>query len=63
MRIPIVNLKPGIEETRSAWSANLDALMERGVFILGPELERFEKQLARQFDASYAIGVSSGSKD
>lgn len=61
MRIPIVNLKPGIEETRSAWGANIDALLERGVFILGPELERFEKQLALQFDASYAIGVSSGS--
>ena len=61
MRIPIVNLKPGIEETRESWTAKLDALMERGVFIMGPELERFEGELALRFDASHAIGVSSGS--
>lgn len=61
MRIPIVNIKPALAETRDLWTANLAALMERGVFILGPELERFEKQLALQFDAGYAVGVSSGS--
>ncbi|WP_031494934.1 DegT/DnrJ/EryC1/StrS family aminotransferase [Bryobacter aggregatus] len=61
MRIPIVNLKPAIEETRAAWEANLAALYERGVFILGPELERFERDLAKSLGAVDAVGVSSGS--
>lgn len=61
MRIPIVNLKPSIAETRSAWEKNLAALMERGFFILGPELVRFEEELARTLFARFAIGVSSGS--
>ena len=61
MRIPIVNLKPTIEETREVWQSNLDAMMERGFFVLGPELERFETSLAKTLEAKFAIGVSSGS--
>jgi dTDP-3-amino-3,4,6-trideoxy-alpha-D-glucose transaminase len=61
MRIPIVNLKPSLEETRTQWQANLDQMIERGFFILGPEVERFEKDLAQAMGAKYAVGVSSGS--
>ena len=61
MRIPIVNLKPSLAETRVVWEQNLAALMERGFFILGPELARFEEELARRLGAGFAIGVSSGS--
>ncbi|MBM3761259.1 MAG: DegT/DnrJ/EryC1/StrS family aminotransferase [Acidobacteria bacterium] len=61
MRIPIVNLKPTIEETRMDWQANVIALMARGFFILGPELDRFETSLALALGARYAIGVSTGS--
>ena len=61
MRIPIVNLKPSLAETNVAWAANVSALMERGHFILGPELKRFEEALASAMGAGFAIGVSSGS--
>jgi len=43
------------------WQANLDGLMERGHFILGPELERFESGLAIAMRSKFAVGVSSGS--
>lgn len=61
MRIPIVNLKPSLAETRDHWQANLDALYERGFFILGPELEKFEQSLAATMGAPFAVGVSTGS--
>jgi dTDP-3-amino-3,4,6-trideoxy-alpha-D-glucose transaminase len=61
MRIPIVNLKPSIEETRAAWQANVDALLGRGYFILGPELQRFESDFAAAMGARHGIGVSTGS--
>jgi dTDP-4-amino-4,6-dideoxygalactose transaminase len=61
MRIPIVNLKPSLAETHSVWQANLDAMMERGHFILGPEVSRFEEGLAQAMGSKFAVGVSSGS--
>lgn len=61
MRIPIVNLKPSLAETKSSWQSNLDAMYERGFFVLGPELERFERDLATTLGAGFAIGVSTGS--
>ncbi len=61
MRIPIVNLKPSLAETQPVWQANLNALYERGFFVLGPELARFEQSLADAMGARHAVGVSSGS--
>ena len=61
MRIPAVNLKPSIEETRSVWEANFQAMLERGHFILGPELARFEAAFAVAMGGSHAVGVSTGS--
>lgn len=61
MRIPIVNLKPSLAETKNAWQQNLDSMMDRGFFVLGPELSRFEESLAAAMGAGFAIGVSSGS--
>lgn len=60
MRIPAVNLRPQVEQTRPAWEANLAALLERSHFILGPELESFEEEFAGALGARYAIGVGSG---
>ena len=61
MHIPIANLKPSLAETKSIWQANLEAMMERGFFILGPEVTRFEEALAPAMGAKFAVGVSSGS--
>lgn len=61
MRIPTANLRAAIEETRKDWQANLDALIERNHYILGPEVARFEKRFAELMGAKHAVGVSSGS--
>ncbi len=61
MRIPTANLRAAIEETRKDWQANLDALIERNHYILGPEVSRFERRFAELMGAKEAVGVSSGS--
>ena len=60
MRIPIANLRPAIDATESVWRANLDALFESGQFILGRQLEAFEREFAAATGARYAVGVGSG---
>lgn len=37
-----------------------DHVFRNGYFILGPELEKFEKNFADYIDSKYAIGVNSG---
>jgi dTDP-3-amino-3,4,6-trideoxy-alpha-D-glucose transaminase len=61
MRIPIADLKTALAETREVWQENLNRLMARGFFVLGPELETFESAFAQELGARAAIGVSSGS--
>ncbi len=60
MRIPMVDLRPMLQETEPAWRANLDRLFGRMHFILGSEVEAFERELAASFGARYAVGVGSG---
>lgn len=38
----------------------IEKVFKNGWFILGPELENFEKNLAAYLDVDYAIGVNSG---
>jgi dTDP-4-amino-4,6-dideoxygalactose transaminase len=61
MRIPTANLRAALEETRADWQANLDALIERNHYILGPEVSRFERRFAALMGGREAVGVSSGS--
>ena len=44
------------EEVRSGW----DRVLDRGTFVLGPELEAFEHELASSVGAAAAVGVASG---
>src|SRR5579883_2161240 len=60
MRIPMVDLRPMLHETEAAWRANLDRLLGRMHFVLGSEVEAFERELAASFGARYAVGVGSG---
>jgi dTDP-4-amino-4,6-dideoxygalactose transaminase len=60
VRIPMVNLRPLLDATESAWRANLERLFARMHFILGEQVEAFERELAAELGAGYAIGVGSG---
>jgi len=56
--IPFLTLTPGPD--RAAIDAAIARVVDRGWFILGPELERFEKAFAASTGASHAIGVGNG---
>src|ERR1700733_14794701 len=40
--------------------ARIDAVLERGVYILGPEVEAFERELADYIGVRHVIGVANG---
>lgn len=56
--IPFLDLKPGPDaaDVRAA----IDRVVARGWFVLGPELEAFEKEFADACGAAHAVGVGTG---
>jgi len=56
--ITFVDLKPGADagDVRAA----IDRVLERGWFILGPELDAFETEFAAASGATHAVGVGTG---
>ena len=57
-RIPFTSLRPG-DDAREV-RAGIDRVIERGWFVLGPEVEAFEQEFAAASGASHAIGVGNG---
>jgi len=57
-RIPFMNLRPG--EDAAAVDAAIRRVIDRGWFVLGPEVEAFEGAYAEACGASCAIGVGTG---
>lgn len=56
--IPFLQLVPG-EDAADVRSA-IDRVIDRGWFVLGPELEAFESEFATATAASHAVGVGTG---
>jgi len=56
--IPFLQLKPGQDagDVRAA----IDRVIERGWFVLGPELDAFEAEFAASTHAAHAVGVGTG---
>ena len=56
--IPFLSLVPGRDaaDVRAA----IDRVVTRGWFVLGPELEAFEREFAAATGAAHAIGVNTG---
>jgi dTDP-3-amino-3,4,6-trideoxy-alpha-D-glucose transaminase len=57
-RIPFVSLVPG-EDAADVRHA-IDRVIDRGWFILGPEVSAFEQEFAAASGAAYAAGVGTG---
>jgi dTDP-4-amino-4,6-dideoxygalactose transaminase len=57
-RVPFLSLKPG--EDADALRAAVNRVIDRGWFILGPELEAFEAEFATASGAAHAVGVNTG---
>lgn len=60
MQVPFADLKSAIAETEPLWRENLAELHERSSYILGRQLEAFEREFAQAMGAAHAIGVGSG---
>jgi dTDP-4-amino-4,6-dideoxygalactose transaminase len=57
-RIPFMHLKPG--EDAAAVDAAIRRVIDRGWFVLGPEVEGFERGFAEASGASWSVGVGTG---
>ncbi len=60
MKIPILDLKPAVQELRGELDAACRRVMDSGWFLLGPELEAFESEYARAVGVRHCVGVANG---
>lgn len=59
--VPLLDLKAQYGPMREEIKAKVDEVLESQRFILGPEVEAFEKEMAAYCGTQHAVGVSSGS--
>jgi dTDP-3-amino-3,4,6-trideoxy-alpha-D-glucose transaminase len=60
MSVPMVNLRPLLAATKAAWRANLARMFERSHFILGEQVDSFEREFAATLGAKFAVAVGTG---
>ena len=58
--IPILDLAPELSEVSEGLEAAWRRVLASGHFILGPEVEAFEREVAEWLGARHAVGVNSG---
>ncbi|HED04536.1 MAG TPA: DegT/DnrJ/EryC1/StrS family aminotransferase, partial [Candidatus Fraserbacteria bacterium] len=61
MNIPLLDLNRQYRAIRPEIEAAIARVVQSGRFILGPEVEAFENEVAAYCGAKHAIGVASGS--
>src|SRR3954464_12412966 len=57
-KVPFLSLTPG--EDAADVRAAIDRVVARGWFVLGPELDAFEREFAAASGAAHAVGVGTG---
>lgn len=60
IKVPFVDLKIQYEYLKREVYSAIDNVFESSQFILGPEVEAFEKEFANYCNVEFAIGVNSG---
>ena len=60
MSVPLFDTKTPLEPIREEIDAAIREVVERGVFILGPQVRAFEEEFAAYLDAGHAVGVANG---
>lgn len=60
MKIPILDLKRQYQSIEKEIDEAIKRVLRSGQFILGPEVEAFEKEVAQYIGVKHAIGVASG---
>lgn len=61
MNVPLFDMTAELAPIRAEVDAAIKRVLDSGVFIGGPEVEAFERELAAAIGVRHAIGVSSGS--
>lgn len=62
MSIPFIDLKRQYRELKPQIQARIDAVLEHGQYILGPEVAELEERLVEYTGAAHCITVSSGTE-
>ncbi|GAB6041975.1 DegT/DnrJ/EryC1/StrS family aminotransferase [Endothiovibrio diazotrophicus] len=60
MQVPFLDLRAGYRELRAEIDAAILAVLDRGAYILGPEVEAFEAEFAAYCETGHAVGVANG---
>lgn len=58
--IPLVDLKAQYNNIKKDVNLSIEKVLESAHYILGEEVEQFEKEFARFSESKFAVGVSSG---
>jgi len=58
--IPFFSFKKAPEELRNEWFTEIKKTIETGIFIKGPNVEKFEESWAKKIKVPHALGVSNG---
>lgn len=61
-KIPFVNLRKQYRHIKKDIDRAIRAVLTEGQFVLGKNVEKFEKEFARYCGAKYAVGVASGTE-
>jgi dTDP-4-amino-4,6-dideoxygalactose transaminase len=60
VRIPIFDTRTLFESVREELDATIARVIDSGRFVLGPEVEAFEKEFAEYLGASHVVSVANG---
>jgi len=60
LKVPLLDLKQQYSRIKNEIMAEIEAVCDSQVFILGPRVEELEKRVAEYCGTHYAVGVSSG---
>ena len=61
MKVPLLDLRPQHEALRSELLAAVERVIDSQQFVLGPEVQGAEDEIAEYSRTKYAIGCASGS--
>jgi dTDP-4-amino-4,6-dideoxygalactose transaminase len=62
VRVPFVDLRARVAAVRGELDAAVRRVLDSGWFVLGPEVEAFESELAEALGAREAVAVASGTE-
>lgn len=60
MKVPLLDLKPQYQQIKTDVEAEMAEIVESQYFILGPKVEKLEREIAEYCQVKDAVGVSSG---